>query len=90
MTKRKNQIYDFALVGNKGLYFVTIESLKNSPSGCPNYKAIIIKTEENAQGKLVAIDGRDHYNAVYTFKGHYLNALGEARWTLDHYESEAE
>ena len=88
MVKRSTQIYAFAIQGCKGLYYVTLESLKNTESGAPRFKAVIIKTETNMKGQLVAIDGIDHYNAVYTFKGHYLNPLGEARWIVEHYESE--
>lgn len=90
MIKRKNQISAYQLTGNKGAYIVTIEHLHNTPSGCPRFKAQILKLEENKEGKLTFKDGEGLWNACYNFKGHYLNELGEARWILDHYEQEAE
>lgn len=88
MIRRSNQIYAYAIQGTKALYFVTLETLKNTEAGAPRYKAVIIKTETNLKCQLVAIDGIDHYNAVFTFKGHYLNPLGEARWIVDYYENQ--
>ena len=90
MIKRKNQISAYQLLGNKGAYIVAIEHLHNTESGCPRFRACIMKLEENQDGKLCLKEGESLYNAVYHFTGHYLNERGEARWILDYHENKGE
>lgn len=89
MTKRMNQISAYEITGTKGAYTVALERLHNTPSGCPRFKAVIIKHEENKAGKLSFEHGRSLYNAVYTFNGHYLSEKQEADWIVCEYEKEA-
>ena len=86
MVNRMNQISAYELTGNKGAYTVAIERLHNTPSGCPRFKAVIIKHEENETGKMSFEDGRSLYNAVYSFNGHYYSERQEAQWILNLYE----
>lgn len=80
MVKRKNNIYAFNIYrktpDGDGNYIVTLESLKNTPSGNPRYKAVIV-FEPYKEGS--------RYNAVYTFTGHYMGEQKEAEWILDKY-----
>ena len=79
MTKRQYQIDAFKINTERNNYVVTLERLKNDTNGNPRYKAVIIFVEENTES---------YYNAVYTFTGHYLNGLGEAKWIVEYYEAE--
>ena len=88
MKKRLNQISAYEITGTKGAYTVALERLHNTASGCPRFKAVIIKHEENKAGKLDFQDGRSLYNAVYTFNGHYYSEKTEAAWIVEEYESE--
>ena len=90
MKKRLNMISAYEITGTKGAYTVTLERLHNTPSGCPRFKAVIIKHEENKSGKMSFEDGRSLYNAVYTFSGHYLSECQEARLIVGQYEQETE
>lgn len=86
MIKRLNQINAYEITGLKGAYTVALERLHNTPSGCPRFKAIIIKHETNNEGKLSFEDQRSLYNAVYTFWGHYSSERTEAAWIVGEYE----
>ncbi len=86
MIRRMNQISAYELTGNKGAYTVVIERLHNTPSGCPRFKAVIIKHEENEAGKMTFEDGRSLWNAVYSFSGHYYSERQEAAYILELYE----
>lgn len=88
MKKRLNQISAYEVTGTKGAYTVALERLHNTPSGCPRFKAFIIKHEENKAGKISFEDGRSLYNAVYTFHGHYLGERLEAAWIVSEYGNE--
>ena len=77
MIKRQYQIDAFQISTEKRNYIVTLEHLKNDVNGTPRYKAVIIFPEQNENS---------FYNAVYTFKGHYLNGYGEAKWIVEYYE----
>ena len=89
MIKRQNQISTYEVLGTKAAYTVALERLHNTPSGCPRFKAIIIKHETDKKGKLTYEDGRSLYNAVYTFNGHYYGERIEAAWIVSEYEKEA-
>ena len=78
MIRRKNQIDTFAITTARRGYIVTLESLKNTYSGAPRYKAVIICTEPKVDS---------FYNAVFTFTGHYYGARKEAEFIVNYYES---
>ena len=59
-------------------WLVVLEHLKNTETGCPKFKATLIL--QNGMVSNIAI-----YNAVYQFKGHYLNDYDEAKWILDYH-----
>ena len=86
MKKRLNQISAYYITGEKHCYFVTLERLHNSASGCPRFKAVLIVLEETKEGKIALSDGLSEYNAVFTFSGHYYSELTEARWIVSEYE----
>lgn len=69
MTRRLNAIDAYSIDG----YIITLERLNNTYSGNPRFKAVIIKPEEGTKA---------FYNAVYTFSGHYLSNIDEAREIL--------
>ena len=77
--KRHMQISCYKINTNKANYIVALERLKNTSSGAPRYKAIIMvdNNQNNAQWL---------YNAVYTFKGHYFGDVEECRWIVEQYE----
>ena len=74
MTTRKNMIDAFKIDN----YIVTLESLKNTYSGNPRFKAVIIKVEDGTT---------NFYNAVYTFTGHYMSRAQEAAWIVDYHKN---
>lgn len=86
MIKRLNMINVFKIKRNNKLYIVSLESLKNTPSGTPRYKAII--GVDNDYDLDLNSSGISLFNAVYTFTGHYLNEKDEANWILDEYLKE--
>lgn len=86
MLRRKNQETAFIITGCKHTYTVILERLHNSNSGCPRYKGRLIVWEETKEGKAKVQDALSLYNAVFTFSGHYLGELGEARWIVEQYE----
>ena len=86
MVKRQSQISAYYITGEIHCYFVTLERLQNSASGCPRFKACLIVLEETKEGKIALSDGLSEYNAVYTFSGHYYSELTEARWIISEYE----
>lgn len=88
MLKRKNQKSVYQITGEHGAYIVVIEHLRNTACGCPRFSAVIIKLEENQEGKLKFTDGDSLYNAVYNFTGHYLSERSEAEWILSRFEKE--
>ena len=61
-------------------WLVVLEHLKNTEMGCPKFKAILILQNETFSNTSI-------YNAVYQFKGHYLNDYDEAKWILDYHLS---
>ena len=69
MTRRLNAINAYSIDG----YIITLERLHNTNSGNPRFKAVIIKPEDGSKA---------FYNAVYTFSGHYLSDIDEAREIL--------
>lgn len=79
MTKRHYQIDAFKISTEKTNCIVTLEHIKNDTYGNPRYKAVIIFTDE---------DTDNYYNAVYTFKGHYLSKKDEAEWIVAYHEKE--
>ena len=74
MIRRQNQIDAYSIDG----YIITLETLKNTTSGNPRFKAVIVHTEPGAES---------FYNAVYTFTGHYFNHYGEAKYILDYHRN---
>ena len=86
MLRRNTQESVYIITGCKHTYTVILERLHNSNCGCPRYKARLIVWEETKEGKAKVQDGLSLYSAVYTFSGHYLNELGEARWIVEQYE----
>ena len=85
--KRLTQESAYIITGCKHTYTVILERLHNSNCGCPRYKARLIVWEETKEGKPAVADGLTLYNAVYSFNGHYLGELGEARWIVEQYET---
>ena len=67
MLKRQNQISAYNIKKEDKEYCVTLEHLKNSPSGCPRFKATIIYAPTNTSEDTSYL-----YNAVYTFTGSQL------------------
>lgn len=61
-------------------WLVVLEHLKNTKMGCPKFKAILILQNETFSNTSIC-------NAVYQFKGHYLNDYDEAKWILDYHLS---
>lgn len=61
-------------------WLVVLEHLKNTKMGCPKFKATLILQNETFSNTSI-------YNAVYQFKGHYLNDYDEAKWILDYHLS---
>lgn len=53
-------------------WLVVLEHLKNTEMGCPKFKATLILQNETVSNTSI-------YNAVYQFKGHYLNDYDEAK-----------
>lgn len=76
MTKRQNQIDSIIIEKEGRKHLVTLERLKNDTYGNPRYKAVICFLEENATSL---------YNAIYTFKGHYMSIKDEALWIVEYY-----
>ena len=78
MTNRHDQINAYNITTEKRRYIVILERLKNTYSGNPRYKAIIIYPDT------------EHvycYNAVYTFQGHYFGDIGEAEYIVNFHEN---
>ena len=86
MIKRKNQISCYYITGQAGAYFVTMERLHNTPSGCPKFRAVIIEMRDNHAGIIDLEDGASYWNAVYDFTGHYYSERQEAQWIVNYYE----
>ena len=61
-------------------WLVVLEHLKNTETGGPKFKATLILQNETFSNTSI-------YNAVYQFKGHYLNDYDEAKWILDYHLS---
>lgn len=59
-----------------GAYIVNLERIKNTPSGGPRFKAIIINSEEAEKWRGGV------GSAVYTFQGHYCSDRSEANFIL--------
>lgn len=78
MLKRQNQISAYNIKKGNKEYCVTLEHLKNSPSGCPRFKATIIYAPTDTSEDTSYL-----YNAVYTFTGHYVSDGDEANWILE-------
>ena len=78
MTKRLNQINTFKIKKENQEHIITLERLKNDIYGTPRYKAVII---------FLASGDYNFFNAVFTFKGHYLSERDEAEYILNHYYS---
>ena len=78
MTKRQNNRTSYR-VNSIYHYIVTLERLANTTYGNPRYEAIIIN-----------IDNEDIYlcSYVYRFTGHYMDETSEAKWIVEHHESE--
>ena len=72
----------YEVITDRARYAVTLERLKNSPEGCPRYKAAIITLE--IHGEQPPSDC--FYTVAYTFKGHYMNEAGEAREIVRQHE----
>lgn len=64
-------------------WLVILEHLKNTKMGCLKFKATLILQNETFSNTSI-------YNAVYQFKGHYLNDYDEAKWILDYHIKETE
>ena len=79
MVKRLNATNTFEIKDDtERKWLVVLEHLKNTETGCPRFKATLIL--QNGMVSNIAI-----YNAVYQFKGHYLNDYDEAKWILDYH-----
>lgn len=78
MTKRQNNRTSYR-VNSIYHYIVTLERLANTTYGNPRYEATIIN-----------IDNEDIYlcSYVYRFTGHYMDEISEAKWIVQHHESE--
>ena len=72
MTKRKTMLSVYTVNGVNGKYTVTLESLRNTPSGNARYRAVIIYN--------------NGYNAVYTFTGHCYSPFEECKWITKFHE----
>ena len=77
--KRLNQISCYKINTNKHHYIVALERLNNTSSGAPRFKAVIMVCNDSERDNSL-------YNAVYTFKGHYMNELGECEWIVNQFE----
>lgn len=76
--KQLNSIDAYSIKTERNDYVVTLESLKNTTSGNPRFKAVIITLDSNA---------KEFFNSVYTFNGHYFSRRDEAKHIVNYHES---
>ena len=74
----------------KGIYLVSLERLKNTPSGNPRFKAAITVLHTKEPGTRFSLK-QNYYNTyVYVFHGHYLGDFYEARYSIQKHEERLE
>lgn len=67
-------------------YIITLERIKNTSSGNPRYKAILINENNYSQN---IEDGKAYKSSIafsYTFTGHYWTEYSEAEYILKHHK----
>ena len=84
MKRLENNHSTYEITTDRARYAVDLEHLKNTNSGCPRYKAIIIVLE---------VFGQPHnpgsfYSVIYQFKGSYIGDRCEAEKVVNAYENE--
>ena len=72
----------YEVITNRGRYAVALERLKNTASGCPRFKAVIITLEVFGEYRPEGY----FYSASYSFRGHYMNEQGEAQEVVRQHE----
>jgi len=71
---------------DRGRYAVTLDRLKNGVNGNPRFSANVLVLEVFGE----RMDDSFIFTANYTFNGHYMSEIDEARFIVEHYEDEVQ
>ena len=82
--KQQNQSNSIYLKHNNKEYLIILETLKNTTSGAPRYKATITCLEELKKDYFKKYDSLNLFNYVYIFTGSHCGIYEEARQILKH------